>query len=213
VELHALLGERRGELVEEARLADAGLALEEHHPSRTGRGQVEQAAQLPKFRLAADDARLAGDDHAMDETLARLRPRLTARSVPPPGVLAAVEHVEDLRRRLHAVGGVLLHERPRELVEHRRSFRDVEAEAPRQFRHGAPQHHADVVVEEGVSTRQHLEEEHAERVEVGACVHRIGVPELLGRRVVHRAEELPVIDRRIDASRSFATPRSMSFTR
>jgi hypothetical protein len=124
--------------------------------------------------------------------------------MPPRGLLALLQHVEQRGGGREARVAVLLQETAEHLLEVRRELRVQLSRRPRHVVHLPPHHDGELVVVERVRPRRQLVERQAERVQVGPtvdCVDALRAPrfargatggrraELFRSRIPHRSDE------------------------
>jgi hypothetical protein len=172
------------ELVDETRLAQPRLAVDEHRAARPLARLLPRVGQQLQLPLPPVDRRLAAHLQRGPVLAQGLLPRR-----PPGGPFAVVDDAPQLLRRSEALVGMLGQERSHHLREERRHLgvglrRGARLEA--QLRLNAP---GRIVAPERVVAGRELVEHDAQRVEVRGRRALLRT-ELLGSRVQQRADEV-----------------------
>src|SRR5262249_52462792 len=155
--------ERQDELVDEARLADPRLALDEDDAPVARLRGVEDLPQLRELRAAAVQRGLARHAHAPQRT-PRLAPDRRRALLPPGGLLALLEDPRALGGARRPSLAVLLEEPRHQLLEERRDLRVQLAAAARPLLDEPSHDDVDFVAVERVLAGGQLEEQEPERV-------------------------------------------------
>jgi len=175
------------ELVEETRLADAGLPLDEHDLATPGLRLVEQRAQPRQLLAAAVERRLARQADPPQRPSRRAADRRGAAS-PPGGALPLVEHGGDLGGGSEPGVAVAREKHLQHLLEEGRELRVHAARRAGILVEVAVHRRCGIERAERVVPGRELVEYEPERVEVRPTVGVLP-EELLRRRVLRRADE------------------------